>query len=248
MAQHKVNYFADGGAPIALTTIDKIVNFGRSNSLWPMTYGLACCAIEMMASGASRFDFDRFGTTLSFADDITVSDEEALVAEENNENKLFLEEYRFDAKIEELGSIIEALLPLMKNVSKENLAKQLVIISDDNYSHLTQHATPVNAHIAIDSETKIVKRGALWYEETLPPETLLYFGISAVASRTRQETKTIEKPSDPKFSASQVLGAVTDLFPTEKSWLQLGGNETVGMGWCAVSVFSPDNADKGDKS
>ena len=116
------------------------------------------------------------------------------------------------------------------------------------YSHLTQHATPVNAHIAIDSETKIVKRGALWYEETLPPETLLYFGISAVASRTRQETKTIEKPSDPKFSASQVLGAVTDLFPTEKSWLQLGGNETVGMGWCAVSVFSPDNADKGDKS
>jgi len=195
-----------------------------------------------------KLDFDRFGTTLSFADDITVSDEEALVAEENNENKLFLEEYRFDAKIEELGSIIEALLPLMKNVSKENLAKQLVIISDDNYSHLTQHATPVNAHIAIDSETKIVKRGALWYEETLPPETLLYFGISAVASRTRQETKTIEKPSDPKFSASQVLGAVTDLFPTEKSWLQLGGNETVGMGWCAVSVFSPDNADKGDKS
>ncbi len=62
MAQHKVNYLADGGAPIALTTIDKLVNFGRSNSLWPMTYGLACCAIEMMAAGASRFDFDRFGT------------------------------------------------------------------------------------------------------------------------------------------------------------------------------------------
>ena len=62
MAQHKVNYLQDGGAPIALTTIDKLVNFGRSNSLWPMTYGLACCAIEMMAAGASRFDFDRFGT------------------------------------------------------------------------------------------------------------------------------------------------------------------------------------------
>ncbi len=62
MAQHKVNYLADGGAPIKLTTVDKIVNFGRSNSLWPMTYGLACCAIEMMASGGSRFDFDRFGT------------------------------------------------------------------------------------------------------------------------------------------------------------------------------------------
>ena len=62
MAQHKINYLQDNGAAVKLTTIDKLVNFGRSNSLWPMTYGLACCAIEMMATGASRYDFDRFGT------------------------------------------------------------------------------------------------------------------------------------------------------------------------------------------
>lgn len=62
MAQHKVNYLQDGGLPVALTTVDKLVNFGRSNSIWALTYGLACCAIEMMASGASRYDFDRFGT------------------------------------------------------------------------------------------------------------------------------------------------------------------------------------------
>ena len=62
MAQHQVNYTQDGGLPVALTTVDKIVNWGRSNSLWVLTYGLACCGIEMMASGASRYDFDRFGT------------------------------------------------------------------------------------------------------------------------------------------------------------------------------------------
>ena len=62
MAQHKINYLQDNATAIKLTTIDKLVNFGRSNSLWPMTYGLACCAIEMMATGASRYDFDRFGT------------------------------------------------------------------------------------------------------------------------------------------------------------------------------------------
>jgi len=45
-----------------LTTVDKLVQWGRSNSLWALTYGLACCAIEMMATGASRYDFDRFGT------------------------------------------------------------------------------------------------------------------------------------------------------------------------------------------
>ena len=62
MAQHKVDYTKNAGLPVALTSIDKIANWGRSNSLWAMTYGLACCGIEMMASGASRYDFDRFGT------------------------------------------------------------------------------------------------------------------------------------------------------------------------------------------
>ena len=62
MAQHQVNYMKDGGLPVALTSIDKLANWGRSNSLWALTYGLACCGIEMMASGASRYDFDRFGT------------------------------------------------------------------------------------------------------------------------------------------------------------------------------------------
>ncbi len=41
--------------------VDRVVNWARASSLWPMTFGLACCAIEMMAAGASRFDFDRFG-------------------------------------------------------------------------------------------------------------------------------------------------------------------------------------------
>ena len=46
---------------ILLTSLDNVVNWMRKNSVWPMTFGLACCAIEMMAMGASRFDIARFG-------------------------------------------------------------------------------------------------------------------------------------------------------------------------------------------
>ena len=46
---------------VVLTTVDNLFNWGRKNSLWPMTFGLACCAIEMMATGASKHDLERFG-------------------------------------------------------------------------------------------------------------------------------------------------------------------------------------------
>jgi NADH-quinone oxidoreductase subunit B len=46
---------------ISITTLDKIYNWGRRSSLWPMMFGLACCAIEMIATAASRYDFSRFG-------------------------------------------------------------------------------------------------------------------------------------------------------------------------------------------
>jgi NADH-quinone oxidoreductase subunit B len=46
---------------IVMTTLDSTVNWMRKNSIWPMTFGLACCAIEMMSMGASRFDIARFG-------------------------------------------------------------------------------------------------------------------------------------------------------------------------------------------
>src|SRR5512138_2887887 len=46
---------------IVLTTLDSTVNWFRKNSIWPMTFGLACCAIEIMSMGSSRFDIARFG-------------------------------------------------------------------------------------------------------------------------------------------------------------------------------------------
>ncbi len=46
---------------LSITTLDKVYNWSRRNSLWPMMFGLACCAIEMICTAASRYDFARFG-------------------------------------------------------------------------------------------------------------------------------------------------------------------------------------------
>jgi NADH-quinone oxidoreductase subunit B len=46
---------------VVMTSLDKAVNWVRKNSIWPMTFGLACCAIEMMSMSAARFDIARFG-------------------------------------------------------------------------------------------------------------------------------------------------------------------------------------------
>ncbi|ACH40917.1 NADH dehydrogenase I, B subunit [Citrifermentans bemidjiense Bem] len=49
------------GENIITTSLDSLVNWARKSSIWPMTFGLACCAIEMMATGAAKHDLDRFG-------------------------------------------------------------------------------------------------------------------------------------------------------------------------------------------
>ncbi len=51
----------DGGANVLLGSLDELVNWGRSNSLWSLTFGTSCCGIEFMAVGCARYDFSRFG-------------------------------------------------------------------------------------------------------------------------------------------------------------------------------------------
>lgn len=47
---------------VLMNTVDGLINLTRANSVWPLTFGLACCAIEMMATGAAKYDIDRFGS------------------------------------------------------------------------------------------------------------------------------------------------------------------------------------------
>ena len=142
--------------------------------------------------------------------------------------KLFLEEFRFEQSPDAcIGALAQALAPLSGGALDEaTLVQRLVVVHDDIFSFLARNATSVQPHIAIDSTTKTVKDGALWFEETLPPETLLYVPLTATASRRKGGALT----------AAQMLEQFEQLLPAGKNWLQLGGNETTGMGWCRVGI------------
>ena len=149
-------------------------------------------------------------------------------AQGQGDAKLFLEEFRFEQSPDAcIGALAKALAPLSGGALDEaTLVQRLVVVHDDIFSFLARNAISVQPHIAIDSTTKTVKDGALWFEETLPPEALLYVPLTATASRRKGGALT----------AAQVLEQFEQLLPAGKNWLQLGGNETTGMGWCRVGI------------
>jgi CRISPR-associated protein Cmr4 len=174
-------------------------------------------------------DLERLDLPSSFsaADIPSINTLEDALVPQGRTGPLFLEEFRCQTQPTDLSKVISALILLMeRNDAEAALQEQLVVVHNNLFRHLARFATPVNAHICLDNDTKTVKSGALWYEESLPPDTVLYVCLVGQKTRVKNGTK----------SAADVLKHITqDLF--DRPYLQLGGNETVGMGWCKVKLW-----------
>jgi CRISPR-associated protein Cmr4 len=107
--------------------------------------------------------------------------------------------------------------------TQRRLQSHLVVLHDDDFTHFVRHATEVVARIGLDYERKTVKTGALFYEEFLPPETLFYSVVLAHPSRRETDHK----------SAQDILTYLRQHLPTI---LQIGADETIGKGLCAVRL------------
>lgn len=128
---------------------------------------------------------------------------------------LFLEERLFEVK----GNVPNALVDLLKPAivhaaARDRLADQLAIVSNDQFSAMARMGLAITAHNSLDKKTK--SSTALWYEEALPPDTIMY---SLLSQRRRD---------------GGALAELTDRLE-DRPYLQLGGNETVGQGWFQVS-------------
>jgi CRISPR-associated protein Cmr4 len=139
-------------------------------------------------------------------------------------NKLVLEEFEFECTgdADEVATWVSKRA-VADNTTENRLKDHLVVLHDDDFTHFVRHATEVVARIALDYERKTVKGTALFYEEFLPAETLFYSVVLASASRREGHGK----------SASEILKYLRDNLPPI---LQIGGDETIGKGLCAVRL------------
>lgn len=172
-----------------------------------------------------KADYRRLGKSIDFNIPNVSKDEVVIPEKTEQQDRLYLEELRFELQQQDMKNIISAMTPLMGESKMESrLHEQLVIVHNDIFNHLSQYATPVVPHISINSETKTTTGGALWYEESLPPDTLLYSAL------------VMQKSREGNQSAENLMTQFSSLITT-KNYLQIGGNETTGMGWCRMNLI-----------
>jgi CRISPR-associated RAMP protein, cmr4 family len=113
---------------------------------------------------------------------------------------------------------------------REQLCQRFIILPDSTFSFLADTATEIRMRIRIDRETRIVKEGALWSEENLPAESVLYGILAIDKSRYSRNAKSADE--------------LSALIPAGETQIQIGGKHTVGRGLCRL-VLS-DGLTKGE--
>jgi len=141
-------------------------------------------------------------------------------------NKLVLEEFEFECTSDTSAVanwVATHAFGENDRFTLERFKSHMVILHDDDFTHFVRHATEVVARVGLDYERKTVRSGALFYEEFLPAETLFYSVVLASPSRREGHGK----------SAREVLDYLRGKMPHV---LQIGGDETIGKGLCAVRL------------
>ncbi len=158
----------------------------------------------------------------SSAEACLVAKESALGVKVKGQDKVLLEDFDLAADkrgADDVAARVAALLyPGAADAADRGLlARRMCIVHDDVMGYLAEHATQVDARVSLERETKTVKDGALWYEESLPTETVLVSMCAALPNGKADDREVFETLA--KLAAGS---------------LQLGGKATVGRGRCRL--------------
>lgn len=144
----------------------------------------------------------------------------------DGESAVVLEEFDFTitGDCSQTADRIATLAMTASGATGESLKRKLVVLSDDQFTHFARHGTEIVARIGLDPETKTVSRGALFYQEFLPTESLFYSVLVCSPSRGKGNRSAGD--------VSAFFGELIGRYPV----LQIGGDETTGKGLCGLKL------------
>lgn len=180
----------------------------------------------------------RVGVACGYAAMPSLSNPDVAVARFTAPNGLFLEEFHFGIEAPNAGAkaipvgVFEHVAKI-SGIASDDINMRMVVVHDDRFRHFAEFATPKAAHIKLTAR-KTVEFGP-WYEETLAPDTVLALSIEGLASSASMPTEKLESTAIKSYCATQTYQFVRDIF-SKRPYLRVGGNETLGMGWCKVHV------------
>jgi CRISPR-associated protein Cmr4 len=166
-----------------------------------------------------RRDFERAGVHVELRVDVpkAAPGELPVALTTEAQGRVFLEERLFEVKGEPPSELVELLgRAITDDGARSRLQRQLCVIDDDEMAGLARAGLAVQARNVLDPVRKTSEN--LWYEEALPPDTVLY---TLIAERHRDE--------EPLAKLERLI--------TARPYLQLGGNETVGQGWVRMHLI-----------
>jgi len=168
---------------------------------------------------------------------VLVSSNNKNTLKDGSDKKVVLEEYTFDTTESDLKGItdlFEKAFPDSEEYKywRDKIETNLIIMSDDDFRDFAKSSTEVQARIKINSETKTVDTGALFYQENLPADTLMYTVAASHRSFKKGDTQT----------ANDIFDILKTNLDTKS--LQLGGNESIGKGIFNLNFLSGKETEK----
>lgn len=206
-----------------------------------------------------KYDLSICQPNIEFIDDL--SDSNAVTTKSGlivKDNKIVLEEYTFavsqNKECDAIADwITENVLPKDPgyNYWRDKMKRDMVVLTDDDFRDFVTLSTEVIARTKIDSETGTVTKGALWYEEYLPTDSILYsLALTTPIFQENDADKGIfqltdQEKEDKRDESEKVMDFFADGLPNV---IQIGGNATVGKGIVRTHVYQNGGKNDAKKS
>ncbi len=197
---------------------------------FPVRSAKGCFAWLTSPLALARFQRDSGGMPESEISNFKLSTDQVWLTPDSDlelSGKVVFEEYALSIAGRLEASVAEALKALCDDAVWQQVGNRLALVSDELFAYFAENACEVAQHIRIDDSTGTVAKGALFNQENVPSEALFYAVVHAQAGKG---------DANKGKGGDEALLALADSLEKTGGLLQIGADETTGLGWCSVKL------------